>query len=406
MKDAKRALGILTAINLLNYLDRFLLPPLVPLISKDLQLDDTEAGWLGSAFLLVYSFASPLFGRFGDQKSRPFLIFIGVFIWSIATAMAGFAVGFISLFLARSLVGVGEASYGTIAPSLLSDFYPIEKRERVMALFYVAVPIGASLGYILGGGIGAKYSWRVAFWVAGFPGALLAFLTLFLSDPPRGAQDAPVELLNKEKIPWKRLLQNKAYWYIVLGYIAYTFAIGAASFWLPTFVSRERHMTLSAASQTIGGIAALGGIIGTLLGGFIASKLRQKITNANLWVSGVSVLIAVPMMWLTLELSSFWALRAAFLACEIFLFMSIGPIGAALVNSIEPSFRSTGQAISIFLIHMLGDVISPPIIGFISTRSSLETAMMVLPPMFAVGGFIWCLGAWMLPKIEIKKEAL
>jgi MFS transporter, Spinster family, sphingosine-1-phosphate transporter len=319
-------------------------------------------------------------------------------LWSIATGFAGFAVGFLSLFLARAFVGVGEASYGTIAPSLLSDLYPKEHREEVMAFFYVAVPIGAALGYILGGGVGSAYGWRVAFWVAGAPGLLLAFLSLLLPDPPRGAQDAPNALTPNLPKQWRTLLQNKAYWYIVAGYIAYTFAMGGAAYWLPTFVSRERHMPLNEASQTIGAIAAFGGIIGTLLGGLLASKLNKKISHANLWVSGVSVLLAVPLMWLTLELTSFWALRASFFCCEVFLFMSIGPIGAALINAIEPTYRSTGQAISIFLIHMLGDMISPPIIGMISARSSLTSAMMIVPPMFAVGGLFWCVGAWRLPK--------
>src|SRR6185369_2779724 len=130
-----------------------------------------------------------LFGTFGDRARRPPLIDIGVAVWSVATSLAGFARGFVSLFIARSAVGVGEAAYGTIAPALLADFFPLERRGRVMAVFFMAIPVGSAAGYVLGGLVDQHFGWRAAFWIAGAPGLLLALLALAVKDPPRGLHD-------------------------------------------------------------------------------------------------------------------------------------------------------------------------------------------------------------------------
>ncbi|HEX7251563.1 MAG TPA: MFS transporter, partial [Thermoanaerobaculia bacterium] len=189
-RSARTGLAVLTLINLFNYLDRYVISSLVESLKKsELALSDTQAGSLATAFLVVYMLTSPIFGTLGDRSARPRLLAIGVGIWSIATALGGFARNFLGLFAARATVGIGEAAYGTVAPALLADYFPKEKRGRVFAVFFAAIPIGSAAGYVLGGLIDQHLGWRYAFFIAGAPGLLLALACLTLVDPPRGARD-------------------------------------------------------------------------------------------------------------------------------------------------------------------------------------------------------------------------
>src|SRR5271165_5041119 len=191
LNSAGSGLAILSFINLFNYLDRFLVPALFESLQhSELKLSDSELGLLMSGFLAVYTLAAPLFGALGDRRGRPRLIAFGVFLWSLATTLSGFAGSYLWLLVARASVGVGEAAYGTIAPSLLADYYPQARRGRVMAIFFCAIPVGSALGYVIGGLIDVHFGWRAAFFVAGGPGLALALLCLFLRDPPRGIHDA------------------------------------------------------------------------------------------------------------------------------------------------------------------------------------------------------------------------
>src|SRR3954452_18397696 len=253
VRVARWGLFVLTFVNLFNYLDRFMLAAVAESLKKPfpegLGFSDTELGALATGFILVYMLTSPVFGTLGDRGRRPPLIAAGVAIWSVATALGGFARGFVSLFLARSTVGVGEAAYGTVSPALLADYFPVEQRGRVFAVFSAAIPIGSAAGYMLGGFVDSRLGWRAAFFVAGVPGLLLAWLTARLFDPPRGAQEGgearvPAHSnsagLGKQALAaYLSLLRNVPYALTVLGYAAYTFALGALPFWTPAFLERE-----------------------------------------------------------------------------------------------------------------------------------------------------------------------
>jgi MFS family permease len=233
VRAARYALGVLTFINLFNYLDRWVVAAVVESIKKsELHLTDTQIGLIPTGFIIIYTITSPLFGTFGDRARRPPLIAFGVAVWSLATALGGFARGFASLFIARSAVGVGEAAYGTIAPALLADFFPLERRGRVMAVFFMAIPVGSAAGYVLGGLVDQHFGWRAAFWIAGAPGLLLALLVLAVKDPPRGLHDK-VDVGRASARPllaYLDLLRNKRYLLTALGYGAYTFALGGLGF--------------------------------------------------------------------------------------------------------------------------------------------------------------------------------
>jgi len=392
-------LAILTLINLFNYLDRYVISSLVESLKKsELHLTDTQAGSLATAFLVVYMLTSPVFGTLGDRSSRPKLLAIGVGIWSIATALGGFARNFVGLFAARATVGVGEAAYGTVAPALLADYFPKERRGRVFAIFFAAIPIGSAAGYVLGGLIDEQLGWRYAFFLAGAPGLLLALACLPLADPPRGARDEDAGLGRKTRgTSWIQnylhLLRNRSYALTVLGYAAYTFALGGLAFWAPTFLERVRGLTKSTATVQFGAIVVATGFVGTFAGGWLGDFFLRRTPQAYLWVSGWATLAAAPAALAAFVVPNKFVYMSAIVIAELLLFASTGPINSAIVNLVAPTERATAVALSILTIHLLGDVPSPPIIGAISDASSLAKAFLILPVAIAVSGGIWIAAA-------------
>jgi MFS family permease len=398
----RRGLVVLTLVNLVNYLDRFVVSALVESLKRsELALSDVQLGSLMTGFIVVYMLASPVFGTLGDRAARPRLVAAGVALWSAATVLGGFARGFLSLFLARAAVGVGEAAYGTIAPSLLADYFPRARRGRVFAIFFAAIPIGAALGYVLGGLVDRALGWRAAFFVAGLPGLALAGLTLGLPDPPRGAADdvlpgaAPAAPAGGGVLhAYRDLLRNEPYLLTVLGYAAYTFALGGMAFWMPAFLERVRGVSRPDATVTFGGIVVATGFAGTFAGGWIGDRLLRRTDQAYLWVSGVATLLAAPVSILVFVSPSRAVYLSALVVAELLLFASTGPINSAIVNFVAPSERATAVALSILAIHLLGDVPSPPLIGLVSDASSLGRAVLMVPVAVLLSGAIWTFAAW------------
>ncbi len=400
----RRALAVLTLINLFNYLDRWIVAALAESMKhSELRLSDTQLGSLMTGFIIVYMIAAPLFGSLGDARSRTRLLGLGVAIWSVATALAGLAKGYASLFAARAAVGVGEAAYGTISPALLADYFPRERRGRVFAVFFAAIPIGSALGYIVGGLVDHYFGWRQAFFVAGVPGLVLAVLALRLYDPPRGAQDPAdspasashaVSLGNAARAAYAALIRNRPYVFTVLGYAAYTFAIGALAFWTPAFLERTRGIPKARATVQFGAIVVVTGFIGTYAGGWIGDYFLRVSRQAYLWVSGVVTLVAAPLTLVALAASRPAVYWTAIVVAELCLFASTGPINSAIVNVVSPHMRATAVALSIFTIHLLGDVPSPSLVGLLSDARSLGEAVLIIPLAVLVGGIIWTYAAW------------
>src|ERR1051325_2244266 len=229
--SAVYALWVVTSLNFLNYIDRFILAAVLPRIKVEFLLSDLQLGLLANAFLVAYFLTSPLFGILGDRRPRPRLMAVGVAAWSVATAGAGLTRNFVQLLIARAGVGVGEAAYSTISPALLSDYFPPSTRGRAFAIFYVAIPVGAASGFLLGGALERAFGWRVAFYVVGLPGVVLALTAARLRDPIRGAAEEPSDsaIAQGEDLSMRStlaaLFRNKAYVGTTLGYAAYTFAV-------------------------------------------------------------------------------------------------------------------------------------------------------------------------------------
>jgi MFS family permease len=400
IRSAGFGLAVLSFINLFSYLDRYVVAALAESLKhSELALSDANLGSLMSGFLVVYTLTAPVFGALGDRRSRPRLIALGVACWSFATALSGFAGSYLSLLAARASVGVGEAAYVTIAPSLLSDYFPVRQRARVMGIFFCAIPVGSALGYVVGGLIDKHYGWRSAFFVAGVPGLLLAALCLLLRDPPRGAQDpgaaaAPSAPKSSTivKDTWRaycRLIHNKPYVLTVLAYAAYTFALGGLAFWMPAFLERARGISRSEATVSFGTIVVITGFVGTFAGGWLGDYCAKYSRQAYLWLSAIATFVAAPCVWMALTTASHTLYLTWMVVAQLCLFLSTGPINAAIINLVSATEKATAIALSVFAIHVLGDVPSPILIGALSDASSLAQAIKIVPFAVLIGGCVW-----------------
>jgi MFS family permease len=386
-------LSILTGLNLLNYLDRFVLNAVRTPLANDLGLSYGQSGRIATAFMIGYFVTSPFFGYLGDRFSRKWLIALGIFVWSLGTVLTGFAHSFLLLLFFRVLVGLGEASYATVSPSLISDTYGPLKRNNALTIFYVALPVGAALGYLVGGEVNALWGWRYAFIWAGLPGLLLALILLPFEDPRRGQ----AELGAGQTIPkptgrdYLKLLTNRDYQLVIWGYVAYTFAMGAFGFWGPTFLEKIHHLSTASADRFFGAVLFFSGLVGTLAGGFAATAWQKRYRAGYAWLLASSVLLAVPTS-LAAFLCSSKSGTLSLLAVSMFLlFLSAGPVNTLILETVPLNLRASAMAFSIFMIHMFGDMWSPEIVGRLADAwgDDLRKAVLLLPAVLLLGGVFW-----------------
>jgi predicted MFS family arabinose efflux permease len=386
-------LFILTGLNLFNYIDRFVLSAVLPPLQKDLGMNDGQAGRLVTAFMIGYFITSPVFGWLGDRCSRKWLIAAGIFIWSLGTILTGFAATFAILVGFRVLVGVGEASYATISPSLISDSYAPAKRNNALTIFYTAIPVGAALGVLIGGFIFKHWDWRHAFIWTGAPGLLLALVLLPFAEPQRGqAEGRTAEAAKRPSVrDILNLFRIPEYMLVVLGYTAYTFALGAFAIWGPTFLHRAHGVTVAQADLFFGAVLAVAGLLGTMIGGFAATAWQKRNPAGYAWTLGLSVLAAVPLAFgAFLAGSTFWSMT--FLAAAMFfLFLPTGPVNTLILETAPVNLRASAMAVSIYMIHLFGDTWSPEIVGRLSVSfgGNLQKAGLILPAALIVASALW-----------------
>ena len=391
-------LAILTGLNLCNYLDRFVLSAVLPSLQKELHIGDGDAGRIATAFMLGYFVTSPIFGYCGDRYPRKGFIAAGIAVWSLGTLLTGLATGFAMLIAFHVLVGVGEASYATISPSLISDSYPPAKRNDALTIFYVAIPVGAALGNILGGFIGEHWGWRHAFVWAGAPGLLLALALLPFAEPKRGGADAGGATAHHA--PPKvadvvQLLKRGRYLLVLAGYTAYTFAMGAFSLWGPSFLHRVHGVEEANAATFFGAVLVVAGLVGTLVGGFAATAWQRRNPAGYAWTLGLSVLAAVPVSFGAFLVEDRVGSMALLALAMFLLFLSTGPVNTLILELVPTTLRASAMTLSIFTIHLFGDLGSPEIVGRLSDAwGSLQRAVLVLPAALLLAAVFWCALAW------------
>jgi MFS transporter, Spinster family, sphingosine-1-phosphate transporter len=389
-------LAVLTGLNVLNYIDRNVLFAVQPLVQKELSLTDTQIGVLTSAFFFSYMLAAPLVGWLGDRFPRKNIIVVGIAIWSGFTLLTWWATDYPQLLFRHTIVGVGEASYAAIAPTLIADAFPMERRGRMLSVFFLALPVGSAAGYLIGGYFGHQFGWRMPFMIAGIPGFILAMLLWFLPEPDRGQSDAPE--VSRERSTMAGLFRNGAFLTVCLGMAMYTFAVGGLQVWIPTFLVRVRHVPLNRANAIFGLITLFNGIVATLLGGYIGDRMLKRNAGAYYTFSGIAMLAAVPLMIAAIYASGPFMFPAIFLAVFALL-IGTGPSNAALVNSIGANIRSTALAVNVFVIHLLGDAFSPALIGRISDKTSLQTAFIAAFFAAVLSGVLFLYGARYAPRL-------
>jgi MFS family permease len=360
---------LLLGLNLLNYIDRYILPGAQPLIQREFHSTDQQMGALTTALFVTYMLVAPLTGWLGDHFRRKPLIIAGAILWSLATLATAWVHDYRTLFIRHALVGVGEATFGIFAPAVLADFYPERERNRILSIFYLAIPVGAALGYVAGGKLGTLWGWREPFFLCAIPGLAVAALYAWLGrEPERGASDHIQPTLNRTT--FRGLFANPAYLSATFGLAALTFAMGGISAWVPTFLHRSAGLTVANASLAVGAITVIDGIAGTLAGGWIAQRWLRTNHRALYLLSFWSVALTLPCGALVFFGPPGWEVPSLF-AAEFFLFLNTGPLNAAIVNAVSAPVRATAISLNLFFIHFFGDTFSPTIIGAISdhTRS-------------------------------------
>jgi len=396
-RTAATALFLLTSLNLFNFIDRYVLPGVQPLIQREFHINDAQTGLLTSAFFFTYMLIAPATGWLGDHFPRKPLIIAGALIWSAATLLTATVHSYHTLLIRHAAVGIGEATFSIFAPALLADFYPEEDRNRVLSIFYVTIPIGGALGYLMGGVLGDRYGWRVPFYVAALPGVLIAIaFWLFVREPQRGAADTLQS--TAERASFAGLFRNPPFLTATLGMAMWTFAVGGISTWLPTFFRRFAGYSVAGAGLTAGEITAIDGLLATIAGGWLAQIWLRRNHRALYLVSAWSALLAIPFA-LAVFFGPVRLLLPGAFAAEFFLFLSTGPLNTAIVNSVAAPIRATAISVNLFIIHFLGDAFSPGLIGRISDKTNLRFGLAATLLSLTLSGAILFYGSRFAPRL-------
>jgi multidrug resistance protein len=376
----RTALIVLTALNLLNYADRNVLFAVQPLVQDEFHLTNAQIGYLTSAFLGFYMLAAPFVGPLADRYSRKPIIVLGALFWSGLTLLTAVTHTYTELLIRHTLVGVGEATFVTIAPTFVADLFAEKKRGRILGVFYLAIPVGSAAGYLLGGYLAPHHGWRFPFYIAAAPGFLLALVVLFLKEPERGQFDSVKETPERGTI--LGLARNPAFLTSTLGMAAMTFSLGGIQVWIPKFLFSERGYTLESANLAFGIVIVVDGIVAALAGGWLGDYLLPRMKGSYYLVSAASMLLGMPVMIVALFVKGPMMMPAIGVAA-FFLLFNTAPLNAAVINSVGAHIRATALAVNIFIIHILGDVPSPTMMGWVADKRSLQAAFIL--PVIAMG---------------------
>jgi MFS transporter, Spinster family, sphingosine-1-phosphate transporter len=389
---------LLIGLNLLNYIDRYILPGELSLVQSEFHATREQMGALTTAMFFVYMLAAPITGWLGDRYPRKPLIIGGATLWSLATLSTAWVHNYWTLYFRHAIVGIGEASFGIFAPAVIADFYPERDRNRILSIFYVAIPVGAALGYLAGGKMGTAWGWRQPFFICAIPGLVIAVLyALFGHEPERGAQDHI--RATPDRSTFVGLFRNAAFLSATFGLAALTFAMGGISNWMPDFLHNPIGMAVAKASEVAGASTVINGILGTAIGGWIAQRWLRTNHRALYLLSFWSVALTLPFGILLFFGPSRWAIPSLF-AAEFFLFLNTGPLNAAILNSVSAPVRATAVSVNLFCIHFFGDTFSPQIIGAISDRSNPRIGLGSTLIFLVISSTILLVGSRFAPRLN------
>lgn len=391
------ALVVLFAANFLNYMDRFVVGALEGSLRAELSLSKAHFGYTVAAFTVGYMLTAPFIGFLADRVNRTRILGACVWVWSAATIGSGLAGSLKLLIVMRILTGIGEAGCLIVGPSLVADFFSRERRGQMLALFFLGMPLGGAAGFIAGGPIAAEHSWRWAFIAAGAPGLLVGLLILLLRDPPRGAGDVPEAKAHAIDFSvftmhgfraYAEIFRNRTLVLIMLA------QAGAAFVFTPTVsfgvdhIMRAKEMPLAEVAIKFGVIAAVAGIGGTYLSGLIGDMRARRHPGSYAGVAAVCFTLGTPMLLMGLHAVD-GKLRAVGLLMGMLLFFACMPaLNTQIANVVSPHKRAMAYAVTVFVLHLLGDTISPPLFGFTADKLGSETAFWIFPPLLLVSALL------------------
>lgn len=397
-RGAWPTLALLTFVYLLNFLDRSLIYILFSPIKKELHLSDLQLALLGTtSFVIFYTVLGVPFGRLSDRAVRKNLIAAGLLVWSIFSGLTGLARSFETIFLCRLMVGVGEATLGPTALSLLADLFPPRMRATVQAIYSSGIALGGGVAFYLGGYLGQTHGWRSAFLLLGFPGVLVSVLVYLIREPEREGRGAEIPTAASA---WRTLATSVPLRFHLAGYALFNLAANSLGIWGALFFVRRHGMTLAQVGALAGILSISAGMPGTVLGGVLADRLRRRGRGGRMFFTACGALACIP-LWLVLLYS-----RNAILliAASAFLLgaalMWLGPAAADVHEIVGPEMRGLGVAVYFFTVNIVGYGIGPPLIGWLSDRlgaaqdpSRLRDALLVCPAACAFAAVLLLLGS-------------
>lgn len=454
----KRLLAIFCVINMLNYLDRGAIASngvnghrgtctdgickSGTGIQGDFNLNNFQDGVLSSAFMVGLLIASPIFASLSKSVNPFRLIGVGLSVWTLATLCCGLSFNFWSITLCRMLVGVGEASFISLAAPFIDDNAPASQKTVWLSIFYMCIPGGYAIGYVYGGVVGSHFGWRYAFWVEAvlmLPFAILGFVmkplqlkgfvpadskkVLAVETVPLGVQDGEASNRNNESHEpskpkhasrilnqlsiflkdMKELLSDKVFVVNVLGYIAYNFVIGAYSYWGPKAGYSIYNMTN--ADMIFGGITIVCGILGTLAGGLVLDYMTNTLSNAFKLLS-LTTLVGGAFCFGAFAFKSMYGFLALFAIGELLVFATQGPVNFVCLHCVKPSLRPLSMAMSTVAIHIFGDVPSAPLVGVVQDHiNNWRTTALILTTIFFPAAAIWFIGIFLNSKDKFNEES-
>jgi MFS transporter, Spinster family, sphingosine-1-phosphate transporter len=429
------AFAVLFLAHLLDSFDRWLLPVVLRDLSQELVLSDMQAGWLATLLLLSYAVWSPIVGYFADRLGRSRLLAVGIAVWSLACVGTGLARSYNQLQFVRVLVGIGGSTFGVVALTLLMDLFPRSVRARVVSLYYLAMPLGAALGLGVGAAVARAATWHTAFLMAGAPGLVLALIALGLPDPLRGMSEGvePQRLRLHERIGPSRadyidLMVNSSYTYSVFGLSFSMFAIGGLVFWLPTFLMVVHDLPASSVSSWLGVTVPAAMVLGMVIGGWLADRYARIAPRALFLVPGTAMLGSIPFLLLAVYSRNEAAIYLGVFTAIALMFTNAGPCYAIIANVVMPNMRAVAFAVAIAATHLLGDIWSPPLMGWVAETfgqadsmatpfgqalaalgalpmaqaghdpENLVAGLLTAVPALLIAGVVLLAGAWHLPR--------
>jgi MFS family permease len=396
-----RLILFLSLVNILSFFDRYIVQAVEPILKVDLGLTNQQSGLLGAAFVVGYCIFSPLFGFLGARVDRRLLMFIGLVAWSLCTALTGLATGFLSFFCARALVGIGEASFGAIAPAYLKGRIPDTiKLNTALSLFYVAIPVGSALGYVAGGEVASRFGWQTLFFLACAPGILLALGFYFVAPEQRelsSLESSATEVSFLSGVA--AIFRSRVLLLTILGYVFNTFALNGVAMFVVRHVS-SLGVDEASAPTYFGAILALTGFIGALGGGALASRLAARAQTPSyglLLFVAATTMAGTPCLGLAFCASTPFAFFAMCFVAQLALFAGVAPLNTVLVSCAPKGLEALTQGVTIFLIQLLGAALAPVVIGGVAdelihrglTAQALSYALQITTVAMALSGVIW-----------------